>query len=84
MSETIKQFDGPARSCESQFQIGERVVYLPEGVQTLIEGYVWIEAIGVAPRIGGYRLACGVTVSENTIARNPLMVDRKPGQSSFG
>lgn len=69
MSEQIKQFDGQARDPERQFQIGDRVLYLPEGVYSVIEGYLWIETVGRVPRIGAYRLSCGIAVPENSISK---------------
>lgn len=67
MGLTIKEFEGMARSPESQFQIGDRVTYLPEGVYTEIEGYLWHHSVGGLPKIIGYRLSCGITAPDNTI-----------------
>jgi hypothetical protein len=64
----VKAFDGAARSPESQFQIGDRVTYLPEGVYTEISGYLWHNSVGEIPRIMGYELSCGIVAQENTIA----------------
>src|SRR3990167_9758888 len=73
MNKKIKEFDGPARDPQSQFQINDMVVYLPEGVYTMIEGYLWIESIGSLPRIAAYRLTCGICAPENSIThRNTL------------
>ena len=68
MSE-IKQFAGIARSPDSQFQIGDRVLYLPEGIYARVDGYFWNRTIGECPRVVSYLLSCGIEAPENTIAR---------------
>jgi hypothetical protein len=50
-----------------QFQIGDRVLYVPENVNTEIEGYVWSETIGGVPRIVAYRLSCGISVKYDSL-----------------
>lgn len=57
------------RNPDTQFQIGEDVLYLPEGVRCKVDGYVWAEGVGEVPRVVAYRLSCGVSVSENCIIR---------------
>jgi hypothetical protein len=54
-------------STEFQFQIGDAVIYHPEGVCTTVIGYLWAESIGNFPRIVGYRLDCGITVPKTAI-----------------
>lgn len=54
---------------ETQFQIGDRVLYLPEGVYCTVEGYFWLESIGEPPSILGYRLSCGIIVNRDLISR---------------
>lgn len=46
---------------EQQFQIGDKVIYLPEGVYTEITGYVWSFPDNVTAKIKKYRLSCGIT-----------------------
>lgn len=53
---------------KSQYQIGDQVVLLCEGVYATVEGYFWDQTIGEYPKIVGYKLSCGVTVSGNMIA----------------
>lgn len=55
------------RDPNSQFQVGDKVLYLPEGVFAVVVGYVWIEAIGELPRIGAYRLSVGIEVPERSL-----------------
>ena len=52
-----------------QFQIGDRVLYMPEGVITEIDGYLWSQKMGKDPFIQGYELRCGITVREDTIRK---------------
>lgn len=54
---------------ELQLQIGDAVLYLPEGVYTTVEGYVWHEEIGAAPRILAYRLSCGIAAPRRALVR---------------
>jgi len=67
-----KQFAGPARDPADQFQIGEQVLYLPEGIFAVIEGYDWAESIGALPYLIAYQLSCGISVPGNAIARIPF------------
>lgn len=52
---------------DNQFQIGDFVLYVHEGVFTQVQGYLWVEAIGALPVIGGYVLECGITVPKDAI-----------------
>ena len=54
---------------EDQFQVGDEVLYEPEGVVTTVDGYLWLEAVGSLPEIGAYRLACGVSVPGSSLKR---------------
>lgn len=54
---------------KEQFQIGDTVVYMPEGVITEIGGYLWQHAMGSEPFIQSYVLTCGITVPGSTIAK---------------
>lgn len=55
----------------TQFQIGDGVVYTPEGIITRVIGYLWSSAIGSAPKVVGYELACGVTVPAHMLQMRP-------------
>jgi len=58
------------KSPKDQFQIGDEVLYKPEGVYTTIRGYLWLPIeINKPPRIGGYELDCGITVPAEWIER---------------
>lgn len=50
-----------------QYQIGDCVLYLPEGVITEVTGYLWEESVGEAPRIIAYELSCGTRVSRESL-----------------
>lgn len=54
-----------------QYQIGDKVIYLPEGVRTKIAGYVWVGRYGCdLPEISTYRLDCGIAVPRAAIVRD--------------
>ena len=55
------------RDPQHQYQIGEPVVYEPEGVVTRVIGYVWKRAEDGTCRIDLYRLDCGIDVVEDHI-----------------
>lgn len=57
-------------SPSDQLQIGDRVVYRPEGVITEIEGYRWAEPVGDLPHIIGYYLSCGIAAPRSAIDRH--------------
>lgn len=67
MADQIKQFEGQTRDPDKQFQIGERVLYIPDGIYAIVEGYLWLQAVGELPRVVAYRLSCGISVPGNTI-----------------
>lgn len=54
---------------KEQFQIGDDVVYVPEGVYATVDGYQWFTTIGESPKIIGYRLSCGIVVPRGMIER---------------
>jgi hypothetical protein len=62
--------DGAAMTAE-QYQIGDRVIYTPEGVVTTVSGYLWFNTVEKRPSIMGYELACGITVGSGLICRAP-------------
>jgi hypothetical protein len=70
-----------ARDPASQYQLGEEVVYLPEGVITKVQSYVWTAPNdGTASLISAYTLTCGITAKADAIAakggrsKEPVMV----------
>lgn len=54
---------------DDQLQIGDDVIYLPEGVYAKVDGYQWFSAIGKPPSIIGYRLSCGIVAPRGMIER---------------
>ena len=55
-----------------QPQIGDKVIYLPEGIATTVQGYEWEfnpdpSNINHAPKLKRYVLGCGVTVTRDHI-----------------
>ncbi|RVC47588.1 MULTISPECIES: hypothetical protein [unclassified Mesorhizobium] len=60
--------DADAQRIAAQFQIGDEVVYVPEGVITTVAGYVWQEKVGTPPTIALYGLACGISVPKDLLA----------------
>jgi hypothetical protein len=56
-----------ARNPDQQFQIGDSVLYVPEGVYATIDGYIWMQTIGQVPKIAAYKLSIGISVPENSI-----------------
>lgn len=52
-----------------QFQIGERVVYQPEGIVAQIAGYVWHEPMDSLPTVASYVLSCGISAPASALAR---------------
>lgn len=48
------------KSVNDQFQIGDVVVYVPEGIVTQVRGYLWIDQMGELPVVGLYELSCGI------------------------
>jgi hypothetical protein len=52
-----------------QFQIGDEVLYVEEGIVTEVTGYVWSVQIGDLPRVAAYELRCGVAVPYRALAR---------------
>lgn len=67
-----------------QFQIGDRVIYTPEGVVTRISGYLWRTSVDSPPSIMSYELECGVSVAGELLCRAPyatggiVWVDKDP------
>jgi hypothetical protein len=51
-----------------QFQIGDEVLYTPEGVITSITGYDWLQSVDAPPKIMAYQLACGISAPKNLLA----------------
>lgn len=52
-----------------QFQVGDKVTYMPEGVLAEVTGYLWANSIDGVHRIGGYELDIGITVPGQLIER---------------
>lgn len=59
----------PQRDPQTQFQIGDKVLYVPEGVETEIDGYLWIQSVGGLPKIGAFKLRCGIEVPAESIVK---------------
>lgn len=51
-----------------QHQIGDEVVYVPEGVITTVTGYDWIQGVDAPPKIIAYQLACGISAPKSLLA----------------
>lgn len=51
----------------TQFQVGDRVLYLPEGIFAVVEGYVWNQQTGDLPKVMLYRLNIGIDVPASAI-----------------
>lgn len=66
---TTAEFQELQDRIDQQFQIGERVIYVPEAVCTTVTGYVWHHNTNDGPRIVSYELACGCRASRNHIVR---------------
>lgn len=54
---------------EDQFQIGDNVTYVREGVHSQVQGYMWAESVGGAPTVIGYKLSCGISVPRAELVR---------------
>lgn len=52
-----------------QLQIGQRVLYVPEGVWTEVIGYEWKHCIGGPPSIVRYELSCGIYACREHLTR---------------
>lgn len=52
-----------------QLQVGDRVLYVDQGVITTVSGYVWQESLGSPPRIGLYVLSCGISAPRGALQR---------------
>ncbi|WP_232629157.1 hypothetical protein [Methylobacterium sp. Leaf118] len=50
-----------------QLQIGDTVVYLPEGIIAQVAGYLWSQHVGSGPRLVAYQLDCGIAVSRDQL-----------------
>lgn len=61
--------DEACRSPSDQFQVGDEVVYAPEGVYAKVVGYVWASAVGEPSRIVLYELSCGIAAPGEQIER---------------
>ncbi len=67
-----------------QLQIGDPVVYLPEGIVTQVIGYAWGSEVGHGPRLTGYHLACGITVQRDVLERYEVPDRYKARQREIG
>lgn len=56
-------------SPSEQFQIGQRVLYVPEGIWTEVTGYEWKNCIGGPPSIARYELLCGIYAGREHIEK---------------
>lgn len=65
----------------AQYQCGDIVIYIPEGIVAQVIGFKWSK--GMVPRITGYHLGCGVCVAGNHLKRytNELDSRRRKEQS---
>ena len=63
------------RDPATQYQIGDAVVYLPEGVVSIIGGYVWSNAVGALPAIVAYTLLAGCSAPAEALRRAVAGVD---------
>jgi hypothetical protein len=82
------------KSIAEQYQIGDRVIYMPEGILTTITGYKWETYVEKPPAIIAYLLGCGIGISADYLCRAPSMDGelpkltpealRKMGVRSFG
>lgn len=52
---------------EDQFQIGDRVIYVQEGIRTKVAGYILDAPFGAMPHVIGYELDCGITVPREAL-----------------
>lgn len=52
-----------------QYQVGDTVIYLPEGIYTEISGYVFYESMSAPPKVVKYKLKCGLDVTPDLIRR---------------
>lgn len=59
------------KSTDEQLQIGDYVIYSPEGVFARIVGYVWIEPLGELPSISRYSLSVGISVPRSVLTLLP-------------
>lgn len=57
------------QSIAEQYQIGDRVVYIPEGIVTKISGYMWRTSTDRPPEIVAYELECGIAISSDYFCR---------------
>lgn len=51
----------------NQFQIGDEVWYVPEGVHATVTEYVWGQEL--PPKILLYKLSCGISVAKAHLRR---------------
>lgn len=56
---------------KSQYQEGDRVVYVAEGILTKISGYVWEKKYSEdeTPKLAGYQLSCGIAATASEFRR---------------
>lgn len=52
-----------------QFQIGDPVLYVAQGIKTTVVAYVWAESTGGEPMLVNYKLACGISVPKRAIIK---------------
>lgn len=57
------------KKVSDQFQIGDSVIYTPEGVVTKVVGYLWGQKIGGFLYITYYQLECGINVPRHTLKK---------------
>lgn len=56
-------------SVEEQFQIGDRVIYLPENVLARVTSYLWSHQVAAPSRIIAYELDVGIHASFEQLKR---------------
>lgn len=68
-------------SPEMQFQVGEPVLYVPQGIYTTVTGYNWMQQMNGPPRLVGYQLSCGIQAPFKDLRRPPEKELTKPSES---
>lgn len=53
---------------EDQFQIGDPVIYVPDGIITRVEGYTFYSDMFNPPKILTYNLSCGISVGADLLS----------------
>ena len=62
---------------ERQFQVGESVLLVKQGVITTVTGYEWSQSVSGEPSIVGYKLSCGISAPFASISKTARSVSMK-------